>query len=497
MKKTLFLLLALWSLEASAQQLILTEPTNKNDKLSYSFVVKSEHCALQAQSIAAKIEDLLSDREIAIRNTPKLDTLSDVVITIPKEGVMVIDGQEIRYTNLDQASAKAAKFLDQRFSTVGSPTYSTLWQWGQGGYGAYRIPSVVALPNGNIVAFIEARAHSKHDQAENDIIAKISQDGGRSWSEQIMVAQAGGASLNNPCAVYVEQDHKIILLYQYYPQNITEGSSAVGVQGDNISRVFTVESMDDGRTWSAPKDITVQAKHPEANSICSGPGAAIRLSQGEHKGRIVVPFNANGSTRWFNYLLYSDDRGLNWQIAPGESGYGTNESQIVEIGDGELLMNTRSHRYPQDTLYTAPKGWNPWNFEKVTRNRANIRIAMKGDSTIWIGTKVQENLPDPTCQGSIIRIGKILLLSNPASQYTVTREGRAYGQTPPMRINGTVKVSHDWGKTWDRSKRIYGDRLTEFQYSVLVDLGHGKVGCLFEAGTEIKFASFDLKWLLK
>ncbi|MEG0162493.1 MAG: hypothetical protein RR652_01020 [Mucinivorans sp.] len=44
-------------------------------------------------------------------------------------------------------------------------------------------------------------------------------------------------------------------------------------------------------------------------------------------------------------------------------------------------------------------------------------------------------------------------------------------------------------------KRIYGDRFTESQYSVLVDLGEGKVGCIFEANENIKFAVFDLCWL--
>lgn len=495
MKLILATTLLFCSLLVNAQHLILSQPINKNSKLEHCFVIKSKIDTAQAALIAVKAATIMAANSLEIHYTPQLGELSDVVVTMPQMGVLKLGSHQINYRNSDHAAKKVAGILSKMFYSHGRPTYSTAFEWGKQGYDAYRIPSIVALPDGNVVAFIEARVNAKADQAENDIIAKISKDQGKTWSSPIMVAQAGQASLNNPCAVYVKEENKIILMYQYYPAKSNEGSTAKGYEGDNISRVFTTASYDGGESWSQPQDITRQAKHPEANSVCSGPGVAIRLTEGINKGRIVVPFNANGSTRWFNYLLYSDDRGESWKIAQGESGYGTNESQVVEIDEGELLVNARSHRYPESNGYTAPKGWSPWNFEKVTRNRANIRVTMNGDSTHWANPQVQPNLPDPTCQGSIIRVGKVLLLSNPASQHTVPIDGKTYAQTPPMRINGTVKASYDWGKTWTNSKRIYGDRLTEFQYSVLVDLGGGKIGCLFEVYPEVKFAVFDLKWV--
>ena len=287
-------------------------------------------------------------------------------------------------------------------------------------------------------------------------------------------------------------------MFQCFPPNTTEGSVPVGMEGDRILRAYIISSNDGGETWSSPKDITSQVKHPEANSICSGPGIAIRVNQGPNKGRILVPFNGNGNTRWFNYIVYSDDLGDTWKIAPGESGYGTNESQIVQVNDTTFLFNTRSHRYPEANTYKSPSGWNPWNFSKVTRNRAYIPVVMKDGKTSWKDVTIQANQPDPTCQGSLIRLGRqtpTFLLSNPASQLTVPVDGRSYAHTPPMRMNGSVKVSYDSGKTWRYTKRIYGDHFTEFQYSILVDMGNGKIGCIFEAHPEIKFAVFDLKWL--
>lgn len=475
------------------QQLLLDKPLNKSDKLSYGFSLFSLTDAAQASEIGFKIDSILASKSVPISLV--CPDMADLEIKIPERGVLQIGNNHIKYSSVQQAASKAAKFLTSKFIAAGQPTYSTPFMWGKEGYASYRIPSVVYLKDKTIVAIIEARVNALRDQAENDLVAKISTDGGQTWGSPIIIAEAGGASLNNPCVVYIEEQNKIVLLYQYYPPKTTEGTTAVGFEGDNISRIYTISSTNGGKSWSTPQDITRSAKHPEANSVCSGPGAAICLQEGPHKGRIVVPFNANGSTRWFNYLLYSDDCAESWKIADGESGYGTNESQVVEIKYGELLLNTRSHRYPEANNYTAPKDWNPWNFERVTRNRAHIRVSMLADTTVWHPTEVQYNLPDPTCQGSIIRVGDLLLLSNAASQHTSAIAGRPYAQTPPARINGSVRVSKDFGLTWSSSKRIYGDRLTEFQYSVLVDLGGGKIGCLFEAEPEVKFAVFDLEWL--
>lgn len=503
MKKLLLLaVLFLLAGKLQAQELILPKPINKNDKLTHSYTVQSQKYADKAKEIATKMERLIQAKQLDLNHCSDLDPIfADVVFQLNEPDQMVVQDQILKFKTTDEAAKKGAKLLETLFYSGMRPRYSTIFNGGTEGYVEYRIPSAVVLPNGRIIAFIEGRSIHR-DQAENDIVAKYSDDQGISWSKPIIVAADGEASLNNPCVVYVEENNRILLMYQRFPPKSTEGSAPVGVDGENIMRAFIVSSDDNGLSWSTPKDITLQVKHREANSVCSGPGVGIRVNSGPDKGRIIMPFNGNGSTRWINYIVYSDDLGENWKMAPGESGYGTNESQIVQVGDTEFMFNARSHRYPADTTYRSPDGWNPWNFNKVTRNRAHIPVTMSGDQTQWHTTRVMENQPDPTCQGSIIRIGKLgdgkpscLLLSNPASQHTHIFPDRAYAQTPPMRINGTVKASYDEGESWKYAKRIYGDRFTEYQYSVLVDLGNGKIGCIFEAHPEVRFAVFDMKWL--
>lgn len=501
MKKIFVAILLLSLSSVLAQELILPCAVNKNEKQIYYYTFTGDKFADQSERIAKSVDSIFAKQGLLIEQAKFGVDFSDVVFKITSPNEVNVNGETIKFKNANDAAKKITMVLKKMFYSGSRPQYSTVFEGGRDGYVEYRIPSVVATKSGRIVAFIEGRKAHK-DQAMNDILSKYSDDGGKTWSGAIEIAKDGQASLNNPCAIYIAQTDCILFMYQYFPPNSTEGSTLAGVDGDDVVRNFIVSSDDGGVSWSAPHDITVQTKHIEATSVACGPGVALQVSSGDDKGRIIVPFNGNGAGRWFNYLVYSDDLGENWSIANGESGYGTNESQIVQIANNKFLINARSHRYPQDTSYTAPEGWNPWNCAKYTRNRAHIYVTMEGEKTTWDSTRVQLNQPDPTCQGSIIRVGQFgdgmrsrLLLANSASQHTFPIAGRPYSQTAPARINGTVRISYDEGRSWTYSKRIYGDRFTEYQYSVLVDLGNGKIGCIFEAHPEVRFAVFDISWL--
>lgn len=507
------LLIVAWTtyLPASAQELLLPRAPHRNGELRHSYaVLASEKYAKSAADVVKKVQQQLDAKNMAIYSVGSLDSLPDFVVVLDDlttESEAIIAKAKASNASVlllaPKSNANVSRVLDAlktAYYRGVRPEVSTVFTAGEG-YPEYRIPSVVATADGTIVAFIEARAFSHKDQAENDIVAKISTDGGKTWGEIITIASDGEASLNNPMAVYVEECDRIILLYQRFPPKATEGTVRAG--GDAQVLTFACYSDDKGRTWSTPRDVTAEVRPADAGSYCSGPGVGIKVTSGANKGRIVLPFNVNGSPTWYNYLVYSDDLGDTWHIAAGRSAYGTNESQVVQLTDSTFLVNARSHRnIGDDQGIDAPKGWSPWNFNKVTRNRANIEVVFTSDSTTrWALPQIMANQPDPTCQGSIIRYsglglgGKsVLLLSNPASQHTWI-EKRAYQATPPMRVNGTVKVSLDEGQTWAHAKRIYGDRMTEFQYSVLVKLPDGRVGCIFEANENIQFAVLDLAWL--
>ena len=84
------------------------------------------------------------------------------------------------------------------------------------GYGSYRIPAFLALPNGRLLAICEARAILS-DHAHNKIVMKTSDDNGATWSEQILIADAGDNALNNPLVLRESVSGDIVLMYQQYP----------------------------------------------------------------------------------------------------------------------------------------------------------------------------------------------------------------------------------------------------------------------------------------
>lgn len=501
MKRARFIIFAVFVLSVHAKELTIPAAwMNKSDQLSHSFTVISADKEMIAANLADQIQHILTAKKLNLEYTPVPDTaLVDVVLHY-NEDKLTCRNWQIDVKDISAAADKAALMLEKSFYSGMRPAYSTVFRGDDGKYAEYRIPSVIALPSGRIIAFIEARKwHS--DQAENDIIARYSDDMGKTWSEQIVVDEQGKSSLNNACAIYIAERDQILVMYQSFPPKTSEAS---GFSGNDRLKVFTITSNDGGETWNHPKEVTDWIKHPDATIVCSGPGIAIRSTTGPDKGRIVVPLNAIGKKGWFNYLAYSDDLGESWKYTGNHSGYGANESQVVQTDTNRYLINARSHRYPEFDTEETPDGWNPWDFTRVTRSRVNTPVTLEGNRVEWGKTDVQPNQPDPTCQGSILRISGLgigekrdrsrILLSNPASQYTVP-ENKPYANTPPRRLNGTVKISYDEGENWAHSKRIYGNRFTEYQYSVLVNLKDGKIGCLFEAYPEVKFAVFDLEWL--
>ena len=142
----------------------------------------------------------------------------------------------------------------------------------------------------------------------------------------------------------------------------------------------------------------------------------------------------------------------------------SNESTVVELRDGSLMLNMRSY---------------------AGKNRRAVSISRDGGLT-WTEPVSDDALIEPVCQASLIGFGKakpgVLLFSNPADT---------------KRVNMTVRLSRDEGKTWSSSKTVHAGPSA---YSNLVELKGNTAGLLYERGDadryeRITFARFPLKWL--
>ncbi|MCE9548714.1 MAG: glycoside hydrolase, partial [Planctomycetia bacterium] len=325
---------------------------------------------------------------------------------------------------------------------------------------------------GTLLAMAEGRARLK-DIAENDLVLKRSTDGGRTWGPLIVVAEDGDNSLNNPLLVVVRPSGRILLMYQRYPAHTGEAKVVAGLDGNKICRTLLQQSDDDGLTWSAPREITASVKRPtKVTSVASGPGIGIQLQRGEHRGRIVMPFNQGPTGDWRVYAVLSDDGGKTWRygdIAPEDGRGHANEVQMVELADGSIRLNARAE----------PKA-----------GRRKTAVSRDGGQT-WSKLESVDELIDPRCMGSTIRYGELpekavagersrLLFSNPADAQ--------------HRLRGTVRLSYDEGRTWPVARVLEPG---SFAYSCLASLPDGTIGCLYEGDNyrKIIFARFTLDWL--
>jgi len=337
------------------------------------------------------------------------------------------------------------------------PRHADVFRGGEDGYHTYRIPSVIATRKGTLLAFCEGRKHSARDQSPTDMVLKRSLDGGTTWSPMQIVVRAVPDAAMDPCPIVDRTTGTIWLVYDRWPEGY-KGAEIKGIGTDAVT-VWETHSADDGATWSEPRDLTATTKKPEWTGIAHGPGVGIQT----RSGRLVVPCNHYSNGRWC-VLITSDDHGATWRLG-GEVGPKMSESQVVELADGALMLNMRSYR---------------------GKRRRAIATSADGGTT-WSEIADDPTLIEPVCQASFLRYTLAsehgrnrLLFSNPAHEKS--------------RINGTIRLSYDEGKTWPVAKTLVpGD----FAYSCLAVLPDLSMGCLYETEgyRRIRFARFTLEWL--
>lgn len=349
------------------------------------------------------------------------------------------------------------------------PFMADVFIGGEEGYHTYRIPSVITTSKGTILALCEGRA-SQADHAHNDIVMKKSLDKGKTWSDLEVIAEQGDNCLNNPTLVELEESNRIIMMYQVYPYGFDEHGAVPGYKKrDKVCRTYLIYSDDDGASWSAPKDITKEVKRKEiVTSTATGPGIGIQISHGTYKGRILMPFNQGPYNNWKVYAVYSDNNGKTWdmgEVAPeGSKGMG-NEVQMVELTNGDILLNSRS----------------------ASGNKLRKKAISKDGGETWSPLMDDPELIEPQCQASLLRFNFAnnnepgrLLFSNPASK--------------EKRLLGTIRISYDDGKTWPLEKLIYEG---SFAYSCLTKIDNSTAGLLFERDgyKKISFSIIPISWL--
>lgn len=314
---------------------------------------------------------------------------------------------------------------------------------GADGYHTYRIPSLVTTESGVVLAFCEARKNGGGDAGDIDVALRRSLDGGKTWEPMRIIADDGANTIGNPCPV---QDRETGTIWLLLCRNAEDGHEKDILAGRATREVLVMHSDDDGATWSAPRDITAEAKRPEWTWYATGPCHAIQL----RSGRLLVPCNhaeldpATGESRpYASHAIYSDDGGASWRIG-GTVGELTNECAAAELADGTVYMNMRSYH---------------------GKHRRAVARSRDGGNT-WSEIELDEALVEPICQGSVVEDGRGgLLFSNPASE---------------RRERMTIRSSPD-GRQWSILQVL---REGPSAYSDLAIAKDGSILCFYECGEE-------------
>ena len=347
------------------------------------------------------------------------------------------------------------KIYEFRVETDGEivplPPTQTIYKSGSEKTHTYRIPALLVSNKGTILAFAEARRNGGGDTANIDTVVRRSEDGGKTWGDEIVVFDEQNNVAGNPCPVVDRSTGRIWSLQTWNSHKVHESQTKAGF-GEDSRRVFATYSDDDGKTWAKAKEITTSAKLKHWSWYATGPGAGIQLQRGKHKGRLIIPCDhkslPEGSPQTYHsHILYSDDHGKTWQIG-AQTGHGLNECEAVELENGDLMLNSRNHG--------------------VNEFYRGVSISKDGGQT-FSSFRRDPALLEPRCQASIRRYRwsegdqpGIILFSNPARKW---------------RDFLMLRMSYDDGETWPDARIIFPFTTA---YSDIAVLSDGRIGVLFE-----------------
>ena len=361
-------------------------------------------------------------------------------------------------------------FLITNSISIYSQDLNYIFKSGESGYNTFRIPSIITTNKGTVLAFAEGRKNSSSDSGDIDIVLKRSKDNGKTWGEIIVVRDDGLNVCGNPSPVVDRKSGSIHLLSTWNLGGDTE-SEIINELSEDTRRVFILKSIDDGLSWSIPKEITASVKKANWTWYATGPVHGIQIRKGNYKDRLIIPCDhiESQTKKYFSHIIYSDDYGDTWEIGGTTPQDYVNESTVAEIEDGAIMLNMR-------------------NYDRTQKVR-KISISYNGGNS-WGDIYGDEKLIEPICQASLLRYstrGKrdnIMMFLNPSDD--------------KLRINMTLKLSEDLGKTWVNSKVLFTGPSAYYDMVVLDD---GDIGCLFEAGINnpyegIVFQNIDFKDLL-
>jgi len=377
-----------------------------------------------------------------------------------------------------------------------------LRQHGQDGVHTSRIPGLTVTKKGTLIAVYDARRESDRDlQGDMDICINRSADGGKTWSPMQPVLDMGRwgglpEKFNGVSDACILSDDNTGDLYVagLWMHGVLDSRNGEWVKGlsdtssiwnhqwrsfgsqpgydvKRSSQFLITKSVDDGLTWSEPRNITRQVKQEKWWLLAPAPGHGITLSD----GTLVFPAEGRDENGLqFSTIMWSKDGGDRWNIGTA-AATNVNECMAVELSDGAMMLNMRDRS----------------NNGKMEGNGRAVAVTKDLGQTWQRHPTSNSALIEPACMAAIHRHfytengqrKSVLFFMNPNSK---TR-----------RVDMTVKTSFDDGNTWPEQNQLLLDEYQGSGYSCITSIDEQTIGVLYEGSqADLIFQQIPIKDLL-
>lgn len=353
--------------------------------------------------------------------------------------------------------------VDTAAVAADAPFCDSLRLYAPGDYGSthWRIPAILCLDDGTLLAVNDKRKYNHRDLPEDiDIVCRRSTDRGASWSEPQTIVQGTGYKHGYGDAALVQCANGDVLCFFVGGNGLWASTEA-----DPI-RSYVCRSTDRGATWDAPVELTSllwgsNSPSPDGRWYSASffaSGNALRLTRGPHSGRVLVAaaMCRTGEQKLDNYVFYSDDNGHSWHLSDLAYSMG-DEAKLIELADGRVLISVRR---------TGARGFN---------------LSADGGQT-WGTRSSWSEMQANACNGDMLRLDDTTILhSLPNSM---------------ERENVSIFISSDEGASWHTPVLLCKGPSV---YSSLTRLPDGTVLAYVEkgpdTGCELWLYRFNAAWL--
>ncbi|MEG2157789.1 MAG: sialidase family protein [Bacteroidaceae bacterium] len=342
-----------------------------------------------------------------------------------------------------------------------------------GDYGSvsYRIPAIVTANDGTLVVVTDKRKNGSGDlPGDIDLIVQRSTDNGKTWSQPNVIAgQNTNSGYGDPLIGKDKETGKLIIL-------CVNDQGFFGSTPEKPIRLIYFESIDNGATWTAPRDITKQIWGAECTNTITkawkgmfpASGHITQLRSGRLMCAMLVRNPVTGSND--NFVMYTDDKGATWHPSTEMVVKGGDEAKLVQRNDGKVIISSRQG------------GGRVWN---ISNDEGGIK---------WTQTKQYKRpeLLDQNCNGEILNYTSTL------DNFNKNRMLHSLCFNSGARKNVSMLISYDEGKTWPYRKSICPESSAYSTFTILPD---GTIGMYYEDGThggtayEMVFVRFSVNWL--